>query len=166
MPESVKCNTGNVPRQRHATDGQNGYVDAVPNETNERGSAFAALIRDKRLHLGLTQEDVFSTGVISKSTLVRWETGRAERPDPDQVRDLCVFLRIDPAEAAIALGYLRREDVTPRDQERGRDPAIMRAIEALEDPNIPSSEKEQWLAYLEYLRAKARRDGAGSQATG
>jgi transcriptional regulator with XRE-family HTH domain len=139
----------------------------VPADTNERGRAFAALIKDARRSRGLTQEQVFETGVVSKATIIRWESGKAERPDPDQVRALCRFLGVDPAEAAIALGYLTREELSPPEQ-RGYagNPAIMRAIEALEDPLIPRAEKEQWVEYLEFLRGKARRGDADRRATG
>lgn len=166
MRESVEYETGNVPHQRHATNGQNGYLVPVPNDASERGAAFAALIREARHRAGLTQEDIFGSGVVSKSTLVRWESGRAERPDPDQVRELCQFLHIDPTEAAIALGYLTREDVRPPAGEAIRDPAVLRAIEALEDPRLSGAEKERWVEYLEYLRDRARRGDDPRRATG
>jgi len=75
------------------------------------GSPFADLIRKSRHEAGLTQDMVVALSGVAKSTLVRWEGGRAERPEPEHVRALCVALEISPVKAAIALGFLTAEDV-------------------------------------------------------
>jgi transcriptional regulator with XRE-family HTH domain len=146
---------------------RNGYLDAVPNDAGERGTAFANLIREARRRLGLTQEQVIDGSGVSKTTLIRWEGGKAERPDPDQVRELCRFLGVDPAEAAIALGYLKREDLAPVEvQGRALDPAILEVIDTLEDPNVSEAAKVEWLKYLRFLREQSRRTGGGGRQAG
>jgi len=146
---------------------RNGYLGAVPNDASERGAAFAKLLRDARKRAGLTQREVIEGSGISKTTYIRWEGGYAERPDPDQVRLVCKFLRIDPRQAAVALGYLTPEDIT-LGGEPGRklDPAILEVIEALEDPQVSDSEKREWIRYLMYLRQQAQPANGGDRRAG
>lgn len=146
---------------------RNGYLGAVPHDASERGAAFAKLIRDARRRAGLTQREVIEGSGISKTTYIRWEGGYAERPDPDQVRQMCQFLRIDPRQAAVALGYLKPEDITPG-SESGRklDPAILEVIEALEDPQLSDAEKREWIRYLRFLRQQAQPANGGDRRAG
>ena len=146
---------------------RNGYLGSVPHDASERGAAFAKLIRDARRRAGLTQREVVEGSGISKTTYVRWEGGYAERPDPDQVRQLCRFLRIDPRQAAVALGYLKPEDIAPG-EESGRklDPAILEVIEALEDPQLSDAEKRGWINYLRFLRQQAQIGNGDVQQVG
>lgn len=74
-------------------------------------AAFSALIVGARHSLGLTQDKVVHATGISKTTLIRWEAGRAERPEPERVRALCLLLGINPVDAVIALGFLTESDV-------------------------------------------------------
>ncbi len=135
---------------------RNDYLEVMPNGPADRGRQFANLIRDTRLAKGMTQDELVAESGVSKSTIVRWEGGRAERPDPDQVRAMCIVLGIDPRQAAVALGYLTPEDLGPPDSAaRQLDPAILEVIEALEDPRVPSAQKEQWVLYLRYLREQS-----------
>jgi transcriptional regulator with XRE-family HTH domain len=130
----------------------------VANDENDRGHAFAKLIRDARKAREMTQEQVIEGSGVSKTTLIRWESGRAERPDPEQVRMLCRFLGIDPRQAAVALGYLTAEDLGPPEvADRKLDPSILEVIQVLEDPSVPEAEKQQWIKYLLYLREQSRR---------
>jgi transcriptional regulator with XRE-family HTH domain len=138
----------------------NKYRERMNTNANDRGRDFANLIRDARNALGLTQEDVIIASGVSKSTIIRWEGGRAERPDPDQVRALCRVLRIDPKRAAVALGYLHPDDLgDPVVPGRKLDPSILEVIEILEDPRVPSDEKLGWVRYLRYIKSQARTNG-------
>lgn len=136
---------------------QNGYRDVMANEA-DRGRAFADLIRNARKDKGWTQDVLVAESGVTKSTLVRWESGRAERPDPDQVKTLCRTLGLDPRLAAIALGYLDESDLNAPPPRR-IDPAILEVIEALEDPTVPTAKKEEWVEYLRYLRQRSRAAG-------
>jgi len=144
---------------------EDGYLHWMP---DDRGQAFAALMRDARKRAGLTQRQVIEqSGVIAKTTLVRWESGDAERPDPDQVRALCRFYGINPGLAAIALGYLEPADLEV-DLKPGRklDPAILEVISALEDPRLSDARKREWVEYLMYLRQQSRPGGDPSRSAG
>lgn len=77
-----------------------------PRRAAGRGAVFAKLITDARRAAGLTQEATIARCGVAKTTLIRWETGKAERPNPDQVRTLCLALNVPPLAAAIALGFV------------------------------------------------------------
>lgn len=133
------------------------YGIGVPSIPNPRGEQFARLIRDARKQAGMSQDDLAEQAGVNRSTVIRWESGDASRPDPDQVRAVCIILGIDPQQAAIALGYLRPEDLpAPDTGGRKLDPRILEVIEALEDPNVSETEKQEWVKYLMYLRQQAR----------
>jgi transcriptional regulator with XRE-family HTH domain len=84
----------------------------VPGDPDSRGARFAELIRTAREGRGLSQDEVAERAGVSRSTIIRWENGRAERPDPGQVRAVCQALGIDPRDAATALGYLPEPDIS------------------------------------------------------
>jgi transcriptional regulator with XRE-family HTH domain len=128
------------------------YVVPMPNEAQERGNAFAELIRDARRARHWTQERLIEESGVSRSTVVRWESGRAERPDPDQVRALCRALGIDPRRAAVALGYLDEEDIRPPGQPPPIPDDVKEVLDILADPRVPDEEKDRWIDYLKYLR--------------
>lgn len=145
---------------------ENAYRGAMPDD-KDRGRAFAKLIRDARANSRLTQDAVVTQSGISKSTLIRWEGGRAERPEPDQVRALCKTLNIDPREAAVALGYLQREDLGQSAQPEHRvDPSVAEVIEILQDPAVSDEDKTSWVRYLKFLREQARGTGNRRRAAG
>lgn len=152
--------TQSVPHQIPAQKRRSGYRDDVPNDVPERGRNFANLIREARRNKGMTQQQVIDGTGMSKTTIIRWESGNAERPDPDQVRTVCAFLDIDPRRAAVALGYLSPDELgSPDVAGRTLDPAILEVIEALEDPNVSSAEKQQWIDYLRFLRQRSQPGG-------
>ncbi len=134
--------------QTRATHGA--YRVRVPQQPNPRGEAFGALVREARREAGMTQEELVDRSGVSRSTILRWESGDASRPDPDQVRALCLALGVDPRRAAVALGYLSPEDL---DLPGGPtlDPKVAEAVRLLEDPRIPAAEKESIVGYLRYL---------------
>jgi len=117
------------------------------------GERFAALIRHARAEAGVSQEELAEGTGISRSQLIRWESGRIERPDPESVRAVCAALEIDPREAAVALGYLTHEEAfTPATP---LPPRMLEVLELLEDPAVPAEDKEKWIDYLVYLRQRA-----------
>ncbi|MEU7980547.1 helix-turn-helix transcriptional regulator [Micromonospora sp. NPDC049081] len=123
--------------------------------SNERGKAFAALIRDARTRLGWTQDQLVERSPVSRSTLLRWESGDASRPEPEQVRAVCLVLGIDPREAAVALGYITAEELHPSTELRERLPEdLEEVVEILRDPRVPSVAKEALLGYLRELRTR------------
>lgn len=127
---------------------------------DERGERFAQLIRNARRTAGVSQDDVAHHTGISRSQIIRWESGGASRPDPGYVRAVCTFLGIDPRDAAIALGYLSREEAY------GASPRLLPAmveevIELLADPTVPDEQKNQWIDYLRFLVNKPRPSSAG-----
>jgi transcriptional regulator with XRE-family HTH domain len=134
----------------HADDANHEGTRIVP--ADERGERFANLIRTARKKVGVSQDDLAQHVGISRSQLIRWEAGRAERPDPLLVRALCLSLGIDPREAAIALGYLTREEAYGEPQVPA---GVEEVIELLQDPNVPEEEKAAWIRYLKYLRDNA-----------
>jgi transcriptional regulator with XRE-family HTH domain len=107
----------------------------------------------------MSQDALAEQSGLNRSTVIRWESGDASRPEPDQVRAVCKILGIDPRQAAVALGYLTPEDLGPPDtQGRQLDPSIVKVIEILEDPTVPAADKQPWIDYLLYLQAKARNE--------
>ncbi|MDM4721117.1 helix-turn-helix domain-containing protein [Micromonospora sp. WMMA1363] len=118
---------------------------------DQRGRDFAQLIRGGRAAKGWTQEDVIEEAGLSRSTYLRWEAGRVERPDPEQVRAVCRVLGIDPREAAVALGYLTREEMgLGPEPPRILDATVEEVIEILQDPNVTEIEKREWVQYLRF----------------
>lgn len=124
---------------------------------DERGKAFAQLITDARHRKGWRQEDVVAASGISRRNLSRWETGLAERPDPDQVRAVCLALGIDPRLAAVALGYLSPDEVGPV---AAQGPPLTEeeqdVLAVLRNPKIPSAEKAPLIEYLRFLGDRRR----------
>lgn len=133
------------------------YRHGVPANDNPRGEAFANLIREGRRAKGWTQDRLVEASGVSRSTVLRWEAGDASRPDPDQVRAVCLALGIDPRRAAVALGYLTADEVAamdsrghPLSQEEEEILAILR------DPSVPSAEKGPLVEYLRFLGGQRR----------
>lgn len=134
--------------------------DVAPPET------FADLVRTRREAKGWSQEQLeLATEQlgerVSISTISRWERGQAGRPEPSHVRVACRALDIDPRRAAVALGYLTSEEVDSR-MPPDLDPQVQQVLNMLEDPALPSNERQQWIAYLKFLYDRARgREQAG-----
>lgn len=139
-------------------DGPADDTTVVP--AHERGERFGRLIRSARINADLSQDELAQRTGFSRSQLIRWESGRAERPDPPTVRAVCRFLGIDPREGVIALGYLTREEAYG---EPKLSPQVEEVVRLLEDPTVPEEEKTAWVRYLRYLRDKAIHELAGVQ---
>lgn len=170
----LTCNTRNYSRVSPAIMRKIDYVDAMAQSADDRGRAFAELIKAARKNLGYTQDEVLARSEaerpdrpLTKSTLVRWEGGRAERPEPDQVQLLCRILKIPPTRAAVALGYLTEADVRqPAGPDRGLSDEIEEVIDMLEDPHLAPAARAEWISYLRYLRDQRRTNGEHKRAAG
>ena len=124
--------------------------------------SFATLIRDGRRRKGWSQDELEEhSGGVSRSTISRWERGLADKPEPDHVRAVCRALDLDPREAAVALGYLTREEIGERPYPL-LDPAFEDMIRDLEDPAVPVEDKQSLIRYLRFLRAE-RQAGGGQR---
>lgn len=115
---------------------------------------FADLIADARRARGWSQEDLERESGVSRGSLSRWERGLADRPEPENVRAVCLALGIDPRRAAIALGYLTPEEVE-EPLKPTLDPEVERALAVLEDPKLSREKRREWINYLVYLRDQA-----------
>lgn len=71
-----------------------------------RGAAFAKLITDARRGQRLSQDALAREAGVNRSTILRWESGDANRPDANALKDVCRVLQISPTAALHALGYL------------------------------------------------------------
>lgn len=133
------------------------YGHRVPANDNPRGEAFANLIREGRRAKGWTQDRLVDESGVSRSTVLRWEAGDASRPDPDQVRAVCLALGIDPRRAAVALGYLTSDEVAAMDS-RGHplSEEEEEILAILRDPQVPSAEKAPLVGYLKFLGSQRR----------
>lgn len=133
------------------------YGHRVPANDNPRGEAFANLIRKGRRAKGWTQDRLVEESGVSRSTVLRWEGGDASRPDPDQVRAVCLALGIDPRRAAVALGYLTADEVAAMDSQ-GRPLTVEEEeiLAILRDPQVPSVKKAPLVDYLRFLRDQER----------
>jgi transcriptional regulator with XRE-family HTH domain len=137
----------------------NAYRLRVPANDNPRGEAFANLIREARRAKNWTQDKLVDESGVSRSTILRWESGDASRPDPDQVRAVCLALGIDPRRAAVALGYLTPEEIAPPGGGTGRQSLSdeeREILTILRDPQVPSAEKAPLVEYLRFLGERRR----------
>ncbi len=152
--------TPETPHMRQEKTRPDDYGVRMEKGAVDRAREFAKLIRDGRLAKGWTQDQLIAESDITKSTLVRWENGRAERPEPDVVRSVCIALGIDPRRAALALGYLQPEDLTDPNSGQAFIPrAWQQVIDALEYDTLSQADKEKWVDYLMWLRDQSRGNG-------
>lgn len=152
-----KSATSNVAAHRQKKRPTSTYRRGVPsNKPSPRGEQFAQFIRDARSRAGIPQDTLAERAGVNRTTIIRWESGAAERPDPEQVRRVCAVLGVDPRWAAVALGYLTDEEV----RGTGHAPLsldIEEVLTILQDPAVPPESKNEWVQYLKYLYIKARR---------
>lgn len=75
------------------------------------GADFARLIIRTRQARGLSQHQAARLADVTRTTIMRWESGRASKPAPDQLRRVCEALNLNPLDALAALGYLSSSDI-------------------------------------------------------
>lgn len=75
---------------------------------------FATWLRYAREEAGwpkIAATEVLKSKGIQWRTYFRWESGAIAKPDPAEIRKVCLCLGIDPREAAIAQGIITREEL-------------------------------------------------------
>lgn len=112
---------------------------------------FADLIATARKAKGWSQEQLHAASGIDRSTISRWERRLTDKPEPDHVRAACKALDIDPRQAAVSLGYLTLDEIEPVKPLPRR---LQEVLEILQDPRLTREEVDQWVSYLQFLRAK------------
>lgn len=148
--------THNVGGRRLRQRQQTAYGHGVPSQNSPRGERFAQFIKEARTQAGIPQDTLADRAGVNRTTVIRWESGAAERPDPEQVRRVCEVLGVDARWAAVALGYLTAEEVHGTGGAR-QSAEIEEVLNILEDPTVPAGKKAEWVAYLKYIRNEAYR---------
>lgn len=67
-------------------------------------------IKNRRIELGLTLEDVGKAVGVGRSTVQRWESGLIKNMGRDKIAALAKVLQISPVELVPASGSARSED--------------------------------------------------------
>ena len=107
----------------------------------------AALIRNRRAELGLSQGELEAMSGVRKSLLSNYEAGRVKLPDLDQRLAISEALRIPHVDFFLAAGELRPEDVEgmrtrptsiPEDDPRHRLSELALALSPKEAENLLS----------------------------
>ncbi|NIL65014.1 helix-turn-helix domain-containing protein, partial [Salinispora arenicola] len=134
---------------------------ASPEQRGHEAPAPACGSQGERLDAG----GVIEEAGLSRSTYLRWEAGRVERPDPEQVRAVCRVLTIDPREAAVALGYLTREEIgLGPEPPRMFDATVEEVVQILQDPAVSEIEKREWVQYLKFRTGRPTESGRRRRA--
>lgn len=115
------------------------YGGAMQPDADATGAAFAALLRAARRARSASQDDVIAATGVSRSTYLRWEAGNVGRPDPGQVTQVCRFLRLNPPEAALALGFGSDTDYQQQAQEPPFEELIVDIGRILADDAVPQA---------------------------
>ncbi|MBB3098917.1 transcriptional regulator with XRE-family HTH domain [Actinoplanes campanulatus] len=115
--------------------------------------SFSSLVQDGRKTKGWSQDELEAHSGVSRATISRIERGLTDTPDADHVRALCRSLNIDPRQAAVSLGYLTLDEIQPL---APLPPKIKEVLDILEDPRVSDTDKQQWIDYLVYLRARSK----------
>jgi transcriptional regulator with XRE-family HTH domain len=117
----------------------------------------ARMIRQARKEKGWGQEELAARSEVSLPTIKRYEGAKTATPEPEQTRKLFRALGLDPRWIAVVLGYLSAEEMAlPAEPPRVFTPTIEEVIRTLDDPEVPSSVKDQWLRMLQFLHAQER----------
>jgi len=117
------------------------------------GQRIAALIRTARHRRQWSQQRLSEEAGVDRQTIIRYESGRSQTPDPVQFRKVCKALGISSIDAAIALGFITREEVN---QSISLSPDLAEIVDVFTDPRIPASEKRYILEYLLWRRDRSR----------
>lgn len=68
------------------------------------------IIRDRRMELNMTQEDLAKAVDTTKATVSRWESGEIQKIRESMIRNLCAVLQISP------MIFFQREEVLMPDE--------------------------------------------------
>jgi transcriptional regulator with XRE-family HTH domain len=78
---------------------------------------------------------------VSRQTIIRYESGRAVAPRPEELRAVCGALDLDVRDAIVALGLATREELELPPPPPRMAPPLQRAQRLLNDPKIPDAAK-------------------------
>jgi transcriptional regulator with XRE-family HTH domain len=98
------------------------------------------LVRNKRLELNMTQEDLAKAVGTTKATVSRWESGDIHKMKRSMIEAVCVTLQLDP------IIFFRREEVLLPDEYnvitayRQADDGTKSAVRKLLD--VPEAKKD------------------------
>lgn len=108
----------------------------------------ATLLRNRRLLMRLTQEDVADLAGISRQTYNKYESGRTPNPKPRELRAVCRALQLDPREIVVALGFVTRSELELPPAVAPLDSALVEPASLLADEKIPEPAKARLREYL------------------
>ncbi|AEV86669.1 Putative HTH-type transcriptional regulatory protein [Actinoplanes sp. SE50] len=123
------------------------------------GPTFGKLLTQGRTAKTWSQDRLAAETGISRTTISRYEREITSTPEAEHVRALCAALDIDPRRAAVSLGYLTADEIQPAVPVPAK---LKEILDVLEDPNIPAADKQSWIDYLLYLKAKAQDSASAS----
>ena len=86
---------------------------------------------------------------IQQRTYFRWESGDIAKPDPREVRKVCLRLGLDVRDAAVALGILTREELELPPAPPPMPRTISNILYFLRAPQIPDPAKKQLLHHIQ-----------------
>lgn len=125
------------------------YVHDTRDTDDTLGRRLRTLIKTARLEREWTQDYLADLASVSRQTVMRYESGSAEAPRPNELRAVCAALEIDFRDMVIALGYITREEIgmPPRPS---AVPLLLRDIaRVLNAPEIAEADKAALLAMIE-----------------
>lgn len=116
---------------------------------DEPSRRFADLIATTRERRGWTQDDLAERAGVSRPTINRYEQAKTRTPDPETARRIFAALNLDPRRIPVLLGYVTEEEMgLPPEASHMFHATTEDAIAILEDPNVDSRTKAEWVRYL------------------
>lgn len=140
-----------VVSRRQVTDGESRYGVRMADTTQAQdgSQALATLLRERRVHMQMTQEEVADRAGISRQTYNKYERGMTASPKPRELRAVCVALQLDPREVPIALGFVTREEIDMPPKEPALPRSLRRILQILVADQVPESAKKRLLKIID-----------------
>lgn len=107
--------------------------------------SIGTIIRNRRLELGLTLEEVGAFVGVGKSTVLKWESGYIENMKRDKIKLLSEVLKISPV--SLITGDISTD--TNFSQEDELRNAVIKLFDSLSDEG-----KRQVKQFIEYILSK------------
>jgi transcriptional regulator with XRE-family HTH domain len=118
---------------------------------------FADVIKAARLRARMTQNEVAAEANVGRYTVIRWEKGETQFPEPELIRRVAAVIGLDVREVVVALGYVTRDELgLPPEPARVVDPEYADVIDMLADPNVPARDKAEWAEYLRWQHNRSQ----------
>jgi transcriptional regulator with XRE-family HTH domain len=121
--------------------------DTTPTQDGSRD--LATLLRQRRLQMQITQEDVADRAGISRQTYNKYERGGTLNPKPRELRAVCLVLKLDPREVPVALGFVTREEIDLPPQQPALPRSIRRILQLLDAEQVPATAKKRLLKIID-----------------